>query len=95
MTADIKQQDAGIGVEQLPVPIRESKILTRDDLVRLAAVNEIPLIEPSFTDDTLKNIFQYYSINPDEMETEVHIYAKKLLDENKLAEAWQVLLATS
>ena len=95
MNADIEERGAGIGVEQLPVPIRESKILTQDDLVRLAAVNEIPRIEPSFTDDTLKNIFQYYSINPDEMETEVHIYAKKLLDENKLAEAWQVLLATS
>ena len=95
MTADIKEPHGDMGVEQLPVSIRESKILTPENLFRLASVNEIPQIEPSFSDDTLKNIFQYYSINPDDMETEIHIYAKKLLDENKLAEAWQVLLATS
>ena len=95
MAADIKGRYDDIGVEQLPASIRESKILTPENLYRLASVSEIPQIEPSFSDDTLKNIFQYYSINPDEMETEIHIYAKKLLDENKLAEAWQVLLATS
>jgi hypothetical protein len=27
------------------------------------------------------------------MEKELHAYAKKLLDENKVNEAWQVLLA--
>jgi hypothetical protein len=95
MTADIKERHGDMGVEQLPLSIRESKILTPENLFRLASVSEIPQIEPSFSDDTLKNIFQYYSINPDDMETEIHIYAKKLLDENKLAEAWQVLLATS
>ena len=40
-----------------------------------------------------KNIIQYYSINPDDMEKELHQYAKKLLDENKVNEAWQVLLS--
>ena len=32
-------------------------------------------------------------INPDEMEKELHRYAKKLLDDGKVTEAWQVLLA--
>ena len=32
-------------------------------------------------------------INPDDMEKELHYYAKKLLDEGKVQEAWQVLLA--
>jgi len=35
----------------------------------------------------------YYSINPEEMEKELHTYAKTLLDEGKVREAWQVLLA--
>ncbi|MEY2916601.1 MAG: hypothetical protein RIS73_315, partial [Bacteroidota bacterium] len=35
----------------------------------------------------------YYSINPDEMEKELHFYAKELLDAGKVNQAWQVLLA--
>jgi hypothetical protein len=52
----------------------------------------MPVIDPSFDDARLKEIIQYYSINPEEMEKELHDYAKKLLDEGKLKEAWQVLL---
>ena len=65
----------GMGVETLPSAIRNSKILTGNNLGQLANVNEMPLINPSFDDDTLKNIIQYYSINPEEMEKELHTYA--------------------
>ena len=76
-----------------PESVRTSKILTGNNLGQLANVNEMPVIEPSFDDMHLKNIIQYYSINPDEMEKELHSYAKKLLNENKVKEAWQVLLS--
>jgi hypothetical protein len=56
-------------------------------------VHEYPVIDPSFDDDHLKQITQYYSVSPDEMEKELHSYAKKLLDEGKVTEAWQVLLS--
>ena len=85
----------GIGIDGLPLSIRQSKILTGNNLGHLANVNEIPFVDPAFDDDTLKNIIQYYSINPDEMESELHIYAKVLLDNGKVNEAWQVLLAAS
>jgi len=84
--------ELGIGVDALPESIRNSKILTGNNLAQLANVHEMPVIEPSFDDPHLKNIIQYYSISPDEMEKELHIYAKKLLEENKIREAWQVLL---
>ena len=87
--------ELGIGVDALPPGIRNSKILTGNNLGQLANVNEMPVIEPSFDDDHLKQIIQYYSIDPDEMEKELHIYAKKLLDEGKVREAWQVLLASN
>ncbi len=83
----------GIGVDVLPNGIRLSKILTGNHLGMLANVNEMPVIEPSFEDEHLKNIFQYYSVDPAELEKEVHRYAARLLDENKVDEAWQVLLA--
>ena len=87
--------ELGIGVDALPESIRNSKILTGNNLGQLANVNEMPLIDPAFDDARLKDIIQYYSINPDEMEKELHAYAKKLLGDGKIKEAWQVLLAFS
>lgn len=83
----------GIGVDALPDAIKNSKTLTGNHLGMLANVHAFPDIDPSFEDTQLKNIFQYFSTNPEEMEKELHVYAKKLLDEGKVAEAWQVLLS--
>jgi flavin reductase (DIM6/NTAB) family NADH-FMN oxidoreductase RutF len=82
----------GIGIDSLPVAIRNSSILSGNNLGQLANVQDLPGIDPSFDDGHLKQIIQYYSINPVEMERELHLYAKKLLDRGKLKEAWQVLL---
>ena len=85
----------GIGIDSLPPSIRNSKYLSGNDLGQLANVQEIPAIEPSFDDTHLKQIIQYYSINPEEMEKELHLYAQKLLVAGNVAAAWQVLLAGS
>ena len=85
----------GIGIDALPESVRSSVILSGNDLGQLANVQELPVIDASFDDDHLKQIIQYYNLNPDEMEKELHLYAKKLLDEGKVREAWQVLLAGS
>ncbi len=83
----------GIGFDALPEGIRNSPILNGNQLAQLANVHEMPTVDPAFNDDKLKNIIQYYSINPNEMENELHHYAKQLLNEGKVNEAWQVLLA--
>ncbi len=83
----------GIGVDALPATIRNSKILTGNNLGQLGNVHAMPDVDPSFDDDKLRQIIQYYSINPDEMEKELHRYAKELLNAGKVTEAWQVLLA--
>lgn len=85
----------GIGIDALPVSIQNSKFLTGNNLGQLANVHDLPFIDASFDDPHLKQIIQYYSISPEEMEKELHSYAKKLLDTGKLYEAWQVLLAGS
>ncbi|HEV2833022.1 MAG TPA: flavin reductase family protein, partial [Hanamia sp.] len=85
--------ELGIGLDNLPESIRNSKILTGNHLGQLANVHEMPFIDPSFEDEKLKNIFLYYSLNPEEMEKELHLYAADLLNEGKVKEAWQVLLA--
>jgi len=83
----------GIGFDALPESIRNSKILTGNQLGQLANVHEMPVVQPSFDDGHLKNIIQYFSVDPDEMEKELHQYAGKLLEDGKVDEAWQVLLA--
>lgn len=83
----------GIGFDQLPESIRHSSILTGNDLARLANVEQLPSIDPSFEDAHLRQIIQYYSVNPEEMEKEMHIYARRLIAMNQVREAWQVLLS--
>lgn len=85
----------GIGIDALPGPIRLSNILTGNHLGQLANVHDMPTIDPSFYDERLKNIVQYYSVSPEEMEKELHLYAKELLDSGKVAAAWQILLANN
>jgi hypothetical protein len=88
-------KELGIGVDKLPKHIRNSAILTGNHLGQLGNVQTIPAINPAFNDERLKHIFQYYAINPIEMEKEIQLYAKELLDKDKVMEAWQVLLANS
>ena len=85
--------ELGIGVDALPENIRVSKILSGNNLGQLANVKEMPVIDTAFDDNHLKQIIQYYSVSPEEMERELHVYAKKLLGEGKVKEAWQVLLS--
>ena len=83
----------GIGFDSLPATIRNSSILTGNHLGQLANVHDLTMVEAGFEDDHLKQIIQYYSIDPVEMEKEIHGYAARLLDQGKIREAWQVLLA--
>ena len=82
----------GIGVDALPQSIQQSKILTGNDLGMLANVNEMPGIDAAFEDEKLKHIVQYFSVNPESMENEIHLYAKELLAANNVEKAWQILL---
>lgn len=85
----------GIGIDALPGSIKNSIFLTGNHLGQLANVHELPTINPGFSDDRLKNIIQYYGLTPTEMEQELHKYAAELLNQEKVQEAWQILLSGS
>lgn len=82
----------GIGVDQLPEGIRRSRVLTGNHLGMLANVTAVPAINPSYYDGEMARIVQYYNMNPQDMETEMHRHAARYLDAGKIDEAWQVLL---
>jgi flavin reductase (DIM6/NTAB) family NADH-FMN oxidoreductase RutF len=83
----------GIGIDALPKAIQNSKILSGNDLGQLANVHDMPIVNPNFDNDALKQIVQYYNLDVQEMEIETHRLAAKLLQENNVEDAWQVLLA--
>lgn len=85
----------GMGIDALPASIRSSKILSGNNLGQLANCAAIPVVDPSFQDDHLKQIIQYFSVNPEEMEKELHTYAQQLLEKGDTTAAWQVLLASA
>lgn len=85
----------GIGMDALPQTIRNSTILTGNNLGQLANVKEYPVVDATFEDERLKSIIQYFSLNIEEMDKEFHLYAKELLDAGKVKEAWQILLSDS
>jgi flavin reductase (DIM6/NTAB) family NADH-FMN oxidoreductase RutF len=85
----------GIGFDLLPQDLKNSKILTGNDLGHLAGIEELPnetdvneykLIE-------LSDLFVALEDQPAKLEESLHIRAKDLLKENKLNEAWLTLLS--
>ena len=69
----------GMGFDNLPNEIRESSILSANDLAILASSENIPL----------KNKF---ALRENKTLKEKHILAKELLSQGKSEEAWQILL---
>jgi flavin reductase (DIM6/NTAB) family NADH-FMN oxidoreductase RutF len=85
----------GIGFDDLPIDIRNSRVLSGNDLGQLAGIEELPnetdvneykLIE-------LSELFVSLENDAIELEAQLHQKAKALLSENKLEEAWLTLLA--
>lgn len=85
----------GIGFDQIPADIINSKILSGNDLGQLGGIEELP----SETDVNeyklleLSELFVSLEDNPVELEIALHKRAKELLTENKLEEAWMTLLS--
>jgi flavin reductase (DIM6/NTAB) family NADH-FMN oxidoreductase RutF len=74
----------GIGFDQIPGAIKNSKILSGNNLGLLGSLEQLPSEEE--TKEYKKNISGFSS------EEEKHKYAKALLEANKVKEAWMVLL---
>lgn len=74
----------GIGFDQIPAEIKNSKVLSGNNLGLLGSVEQLPLAE---------DIAAYKkTIKPFASKDEQHLFAKSLLEANKVKEAWMVLL---
>jgi flavin reductase (DIM6/NTAB) family NADH-FMN oxidoreductase RutF len=86
----------GIGVDQIPVHIRKSRILTGNNLGQLGNIEQLPdskSINEFRRSGAIFEAYELYGKNLEKLEEHLHHIAKKLLDENKVEEAWKVLLS--
>ena len=84
----------GIGYDQLPQHIRNSDILSGNDLAKLANVESLPSMEDVEKFKGNKDLVNILKSSVDEKQTRenLHYHCKKLLQENKVLNAWSTLL---
>jgi len=85
--------ELGVGIDALPANIRNSSVLSGNDLGLLGNSTEIPIVAETFEDERLRYIFREYGEDETVLAVELHRYAKELLARHEVDKAWQVLLA--
>ena len=88
-------KNLGIGVDAIPNNIKNSYILTGNDLGKLGNINILPNEEEikkfKKNNDKISRILNT-TADDKKMREELHLLAKKLLKQNKIIEAWKILL---
>ena len=87
----------GIGVDSLPEKIRNSKILTGNNLGKLANIECIPSneeVQEYIKHGSILELFEDFKNNKEKLHEELHIIARNLLETEKVNEAWCVLMAS-
>ena len=85
----------GIGIDQLPVSIRESTVLTGNNLARLGNVEKLPLREEIVAVKHLpqmQSLLENYPTSSPELPLAIHRLAKELLDKQEVHKALCALL---
>ncbi len=85
----------GIGVDNIPEPIRNSEVLTGNNLGRLGNIEKLPSDEEvaAFKENQeLSNILSNHADNKESLEYHLHLMAQRLLEKGEIESAWKVLL---
>lgn len=86
----------GVGVDSLPLNIRNSAVLTGNNLGQLGNVESMPSDEEVLlfrSDFELRQILDATIGDLNTRERELHQYARTLLKKGKVSDAWKVLLS--
>ncbi len=90
-------QTKGIGVDSIPERIRNSTVLTGNNLGRLGNVEHLPSqaeIDEFRHTEEMKALFHKFAHEPVELEKATHRLAQKYLEKKEVLTAWKVLLST-
>jgi flavin reductase (DIM6/NTAB) family NADH-FMN oxidoreductase RutF len=86
----------GIGVDSIPFSIRNSSILTGNNLGQLGNVEALPTanqVEEFKNKECIQSILQETQNDPGLREVKIHSKAKALLDSGDVVTAWKILLS--
>lgn len=84
-----------IGFDRMPAAIRESPILTGNELAKLARFHEFPRhedIEEVNAQPQIAGLYRTHKDEPERLEMALHEAGKTLIQEGRLEEAWCVLM---
>jgi len=86
----------GIGVDALPDTIKNSDVLTGNDLGKLGNVEAIPEVDNSIleNDENFRSTLKPEKLKGLSLDA-LHSYAHELLEQGHVAQAWQVLLRSN
>ncbi|WP_136467503.1 flavin reductase family protein [Flagellimonas onchidii] len=85
----------GIGVDRLPEGIRNSEVLTGNNLGRLGNMEQLPTngeVEEISKDDEIRMLSKKLKNNPEKLKKELHWVAQQVLNENNTAKALAILM---
>jgi len=88
-------RSVGIGMDAIPYAIRNSKVLTGNNLGQLGNVEVLPTdeqIDDYIQSPEIKELLDATIGDSNTRELQLHLKAKQLLDEDRVEEAWMVLL---
>jgi flavin reductase (DIM6/NTAB) family NADH-FMN oxidoreductase RutF len=83
-------EKTGIGIDQLPIKIKNSTVLSGNDLGILGNFEAIPIMETSHLPAAYLHLKNHYS--GDDLQQQVHLLAQALIANGNAIAAWQVLL---
>ena len=85
----------GMGVDQIPNSIKNSKVLTGNHLGKLGNVEKLPTqneVDEFANEPEVSAILEYVDHEPDQIQDELHKLAAQHLDAGDTISAWKVLL---
>jgi len=86
----------GLGVDAIPSNIRNSEILTGNNLGQLGNIEVLPTKEEiaAYRESAfMKDVFDQNRNSPQKLEREIHLKAKAVLDDGNITDAWKILLS--
>jgi flavin reductase (DIM6/NTAB) family NADH-FMN oxidoreductase RutF len=86
----------GVGIDQIPDKIKNNDFFTRNHLGQLGNIEHLPTQEEVMkykTSGAINELFELYGKDKLKLEEHLNQTARRLLEENKVKEAWMVLLA--
>ena len=93
---EVDRPKTGIGVDQIPAAIRNSAILTGNDLGKLGSADALPApadISTYRASDVMEALFDEARNGCQHLPDLLHLRAKQLLSENNVRDAWLTLLS--